>query len=113
MIHIYHTDEKKTVTVIARIKGDLAKETVTSRTLLGNMMISATQTYPTSKLLIRRLESLYGGHLSCYTESKGKAHIISFVISFIDDRLLDIDESLFESQLKILNEILYHPYIIS
>ena len=111
-LHLISSKKFKDITISVRFKGRFTRETVTSRSVLGFLMITGTMKYPTQKDLSRTLEDLYGANLSANISSAGKGHIITFKNSCVNQEFLPINENLLIKQVDLLNELVNHPYIV-
>ena len=58
-LHLISSKKFKDITISVRFKGRFTRETVTSRSVLGFLMITGTMKHPTQKDLSRTLEDLY------------------------------------------------------
>ncbi|CUP94266.1 Uncharacterised protein [Roseburia hominis] len=111
-LHLISSKKFKDITISVRFKGRFTRETVTSRSVLGFLMITGTMKHPTQKDLSRTLEDLYGANLSANISSAGKGHIITFKNSCVNQEFLPINENLLIKQVDLLNELVNHPYIV-
>ena len=111
-LHLISSKKFKDITISVRFKGRFTRETVTSRSVLGFLMITGTMKHPTQKDLSRTLEDLYGANLSANISSAGKGHIITFKNTCVNQEFLPINENLLIKQVDLLNELLNHPYIV-
>ena len=104
-LHLISSKKFKDITISVRFKGRFTRETVTSRSVLGFLMITGTMKHPTQKDLSRTLEDLYGANLSANISSAGKGHIITFKNTCVNQEFLPIDENLLIKQVDLLNEL--------
>ena len=111
-LHLISSKKFKDITISVRFKGRFTRETVTSRSVLGFLMITGTMKHPTQKDLSRTLEDLYGANLSVNISSAGKSHIITFKNTCVNQEFLPINENLLIKQVDLLNELVNHPYIV-
>lgn len=111
-LHLISSKKFKDITISVRFKGRFTRETVTSRSVLGFLMITGTMKHPTQKDLSRTLEDLYGANLSANISSAGKGHIITFKNTCVNQEFLPINENLLIKQVDLLNELVNHPYIV-
>lgn len=110
-LHLIPTDKFKTTTISLRLQRPLTKEETTLRSLLTFVLISATQSLPSTQLLSQRLEEHYGASLSAHIVSKGQSHIMNITTSFVNDLYLPQKENLLEKQLHLLNDLFFNPLI--
>ena len=104
-LHLISSKKFKDITISVRFKGRFTRETVTSRSVLGFLMITGTMKHPTQKDLSRTLEDLYGANLSANISSAGKGHIITFKNTCVNQEFLPINENLLIKQVDLLNEL--------
>lgn len=102
---INNTKKFKTLTISIRFKELLDYKNVEHRSLLPNLMSSATQKYKTTKSLNEALESLYGSAISSRTYKIGQLSIIDFTLNIINPSFME--EGFFTLSLQILNDIIF------
>lgn len=110
-LHLIPTKKFKTITISLRLQSPLQQETTTLRTLLTFVAIAATRKYPSTKLLASYLDENYGARLSTNVATKGQSQVINVYTSFVNERYLPTQESLFVKQLELLNDLFYDPFI--
>lgn len=101
----------KTITVAAKIKGALSKETVTMRALLPYILKQGTKSYPNRTALQLKLDDLYGAVLSADGSKKGDNHIITLRLEFANGKFLPGQASVADEAMQLFSEFLLHPYI--
>jgi len=105
------TEKFKTTTIRVTFKTMLARETVTQRILLANVLRNSSEKFTSKKLLSAHLEDLYGANLSVSARKQGQTHIISFHMQVVNEKFLKSAPPLFEDALVTLSEIIMKPNI--
>lgn len=112
-LHLISSKKFKDITISVRFKGKFTRETVTQRSVLAFLMITGTMNHPSQKELSGTLEDLYGAGLSARISSMGKAHIITFKNTCVNEEFLPTHENLIVKQIELLDEVFNHPYIVN
>lgn len=112
-LHLISSKKFKDITISVRFKGQFTRETVTQRSVLAFLMITGTMNHPSQKELSGTLEDLYGAGLSARISSMGKAHIITFKNTCVNQEFLPTHENLIVRQVELLDELFNHPYIVN
>jgi len=105
------TEKFKTILIKVTFKAELARETITERILLANVLRNSSKKFESKKALSAHLEDLYGASLSVNAKKQGKLHTISFYIQVANEKFLKSAPPLFEAALKTLSEIMLNPNI--
>lgn len=108
-LHIIKNDSFKTITVDVKFKNKLIKDEITSRNLLRLNLINSTKKYPTERLMNIESENLYNLEYSSKGILSGNFSILSFKISFLNNKFTDDDN--FENSIDFLSEILFNPNV--
>lgn len=87
----------------------LASETVAEYALLPFVMTTCSKSYPDFSALNFKLAKLYGANLSSSAEKIGDYQLLKIAISTIDDRYALDDESLCDSAVELLTELIFDP----
>src|SRR5690625_7132032 len=76
-LHLVPSKKYKTITIVAKLRGQLNRDSVTKRALLPFVLRQGTKTYPTREKLQHKLDDLYGASLSLDAGKAGLDHDIS------------------------------------
>lgn len=87
----------------------LAKETAAEYALLPFVMTSSSKRYPDFSALNFKLAKLYGANLSASAEKVGDFQLLKIAISVIDDRFALDGESLCDSAIQLLTQLIFEP----
>lgn len=101
----------KTVTVGFYIHRPLCREEAGKNALLTNILKQGTENFPTRKSLNRRLEELYGAHISGGVGKRGEDQVISFHTGCISDRFTPHGEKLLDDAVGLLCEVIFRPRV--
>ncbi|MCM3133515.1 insulinase family protein [Paenibacillus polysaccharolyticus] len=110
-LHLYNTEKFKTISVMLTIRAPLRKQCMTSRVLLSQILNGGSMNYPTRKKIQHKLDEMYGAELSWDTHKKGEEHCIFFKMEISADQFLNDGNSLLQSSLLLLHEIIYNPLL--
>ncbi len=89
----------------------LARETVAEYALLPFVMTTCSADYPDFSSLNFKLAKLYGANLSASAEKVGDYQLLKIAISTIDDRFALDDESLCDSAVQLLTQLIFEPKV--
>ncbi len=89
----------------------LAKETIAEYALLPFIMTTCSKAYPDFSALNFKLAKLYGANLSASAEKVGDFQLLKIAISVIDDRFSLDNESLCDSAVELLTQLVFEPKI--
>lgn len=89
----------------------LSKETVAEYALLPFVMTTCSKEYSDFSLLNFKLAKLYGATLSASAEKVGDFQLLKMAISVIDDRFSLDNESLCDSAIKLLTQLIFEPKV--
>lgn len=78
--------------------------------LLPFVLHRGCKSYPDMQAIGARLDELYGGAIEPSVHKKGEIQCMSFSAGFLDDAFAPEGEHLLEPALKLLSEILLHPF---
>lgn len=109
--HLIPNDLFKTITVVAKLKAPLLRETVTMRALLPFVLKQGTASFPTEQQLRLKLDELYGAKLNIDCHKKGTNHIIHFQVEMANEKFIPHDTSITDDGLKLLHEIIFKPHV--
>lgn len=87
----------------------LQKETVAEYALLPFVMTTCSKEYPDFSALNFKLAKLYGANLSASAEKVGDYQLLKIAISTIDDRFALDGESLCDSAVQLLTQLIFEP----
>jgi len=107
-LHVIPTEKFKTVSIKLKFKNELNKETITKRSLLSRLIETNSQFYPTQTDFQKALSELYGASFSAGVSKKGLLHIVSFGMSFVNDKFVSNDDVM-EKAIQFLHSVLYYP----
>lgn len=108
-LHVIETKKFKTVTVKINLKRPLKKDEIAIRSMLGNVMLESTKTYPSKRYMAIATENLYG--LSCNMKNyrSGNYAIMTLSSSFLDEKYTE--SGMVKKSLQFLMDILCHPNV--
>ena len=89
----------------------LARETVAEYALLPFVMTTCSAAYPDFSALNFKLAKLYGANLSASAEKVGDYQLLKIAISTIDDRFALDEESLCDSAVQLLTQLIFEPKV--
>lgn len=110
-IHVLESQKFKTVTLVAKFRAALDRETVTKRALIPFLLQQGTARFPSEKQLNKKLNELYGASLSITTVKKGNHHIISFHMEVANEKYIQNERTILEETLQLLHDIIYQPRV--
>lgn len=109
--HLIPNDRFKTITVVAKLKAPLQRETVTMRALLPYVLKQGTASLPSEQQLRQKLDKLYGAKLDINCNKKGTNHILHFQLEFANEKFIPHETSITEEGLQLLYELIFKPRV--
>lgn len=106
-LHIINTDKFKTITVGVAFRRKIVKEEITIRNLLKELMINATESYPSERSLIMATENLYDLKLLASNYRVGNYAILSFKTRFLNEKYTE--EGMNKESIKFLIDMIFSP----
>ncbi|WAM31125.1 EF-P 5-aminopentanol modification-associated protein YfmF [Caldicellulosiruptor naganoensis] len=103
----FYDDRFKINRVVVAFIDRLEKEKNTLNALFPMVLIRGNNKYKNMKEINRFLDNMYGASLSIDVDKKGDLQIVTFGLSFLNDRFAG--EQLFEKSLHFLHDIIYGP----
>lgn len=108
-LHIVPSKKYKTITIVAKFKAPLNRETITKRVLLPTILRQGTKNYPTRADLQFKLDDLYGASLSLDGSKVGDHHVISVRMEIANQKYINDESSIIENASALLNEVVFNP----
>ncbi len=110
-VHIIPSKKYKTITIVAKLKAPMERETITKRALLPVLLRQGTKQYPTRELLQDRLDDLYGASLSLDGGKVGDNHILNVRMEIANQKYIADESSIIEEAIEFLGEVIFHPNV--
>lgn len=110
-LHVIPSKKFKNITMSLKLEGKLTKENVTKRSLLAFMLTGGTTKYPSTQALSTHLEDLYGMNFGTNLATKGVGQILNISSVCINEEFLPYQEDLLKQQIKMFNDVLFHPNV--
>ena len=110
-LHVIPTKKFKNITMSLKLENKLTKENVTKRSLLAFMLTGGTEEYPSTQALSSHLEDLYGMNFGTNLATKGLGQVLNISSVCINEAFLPYQEDLLKQQIKLFNDVLYHPNV--
>lgn len=89
----------------------LSPDTVAEYALLPFVLTTCSKQYPDFSKLNYKLSKLYGAELSASAEKIGDFQLIKIAVSVIDDRFTLDNESLCDSAMQLLTQLVFEPKV--
>lgn len=106
-LHIIKTDKFKTITVGVAFRRKIVKEEITIRNLLKELMVNATESYPSERSLIMATENLYDLKLLASNYRIGNYTILSFRTRFLNEKYTE--DGMNKESIKFLIDMIFRP----
>lgn len=104
------TDKFKTITIFVAFLGEFNREVATSKRLLSYLLNGSTKKYPTKKLILNKLFSLYDAAISVNSFPIYKTNITAFSLHMVNPKYVQ-SENLLTETLSFLKEFIFNPNI--
>ena len=106
-LHVIKTDRFKTVTVGVAFLREIKREEITIRNLLKELMINATENYPSERQLVIETENLYDLKLISQNTRIGEDSILSFKVRFLHEDFTE--KGMNKESIRFLMDVLFRP----
>jgi predicted Zn-dependent peptidase len=108
-LHLAETDKFKTVSFKVCILHPLERNSVTSFSLLPQMLKQGTQKHPSYLDMTRHLEHLFGAGFSADSHKFGETQILDFSMSVPAERFLPQAKGINRQAVDFLMEVIFRP----
>lgn len=103
------TGKFKTINLKVQFRSELTRERVSLRYLLSRMMVKKTGSFNTEIEFLNYLAHHYGAHLTSSVTKKGRDHLVSFNLEFINSKFVKGDLNLLDTMTAVLKEVISTP----
>ncbi len=110
-LHLIKTDKFKTITVRISFRSPVVKEEITLRNVLCDMLLQSSSKYPSKRDLTIAAQDLYAADIHTNNTRLGNYNNLEVCLSVLNDKYTE--EGNFYQSLKFLNEIVFHPDVLS
>ena len=108
-IYCLGSEKFKTKTINVFFCDRLNKETVSYNALIANVLKRGTKNLKTVKDITIKCQELYSAALASDVDKKGEIQVISFAVSFIDEKYIKEKPSIFKDSADLLFDIITNP----
>lgn len=105
------TSQFKTNLIAIRFFSTITQENATPYALLPDILTSGTTSFPTRRALTKAFEALYDTRLRFSVTRQGPTRMVQVSLEYLQAQY--IEESIEETALQYLYEVLYHPKTIN
>lgn len=104
------TDRFKTAFFTVNLFVPLQKETASAYSLLTDVLMRGTESYPTMQALNQKQDTLYSLGLGAFVQKKGEAQVVTFELTAIDDSFAFDGMEILAEGMKLMQELIFRPY---
>lgn len=104
------TDRFKTAFFTVNLFVPLQKETASAYSLLTDVLMRGTESYPTMQALNQKQDTLYSLGLGAFVQKKGEAQVVTFELTAIDDSFAFDGMEILAEGMKLMRELIFRPY---
>ena len=104
------TDRFKTAFFTVNLFVPLEKETASAYSLLTDVLMRGTESYPTMQALNQKQDTLYSLGLGAFVQKKGEAQVVTFELTAIDDSFAFDGMEILGEGMKLMRELIFRPY---
>ena len=104
------TDRFKTAFFTVNLFVPLQKETASAYSLLTDVLMRGTESYPTMQALNQKQDTLYSLGLGAFVQKKGEAQVVTFELTAIDDSFAFDGMEILGEGMKLMQELIFRPY---
>lgn len=106
-IHFVKTKKFKKIKVRINFKEKTEKEKIVYRNMLSLILLEATKTYSTRRLLDIECENLYGISINANTSQSGNYQLLRFDTTFLNEKYTE--EGMTEKSLQFFLDFIFNP----
>ncbi len=110
-IHLIQTKKFKTITAIISYIGEVTRDNILLRVMLGRVMGNTCKKYPTKAALANCIYGLYDAGINVRINTSYKTSFMNFIIGTINNKYTN-DNEITKKTFELLYEIMYEPNII-
>lgn len=104
------TDRFKTAFFTVNLFVPLEKKTASAYSLLTDVLMRGTESYPTMQALNQKQDTLYSLGLGAFVQKKGEAQVVTFELTAIDDSFAFDGMEILGEGMKLMRELIFRPY---
>ena len=105
------TKRFKTARLSVEFELPLREETASANALLPFMLTGSSKEYPTSMIISRRLDNLYGANLECSCEKRGDSQVLKMSIASIENKYSLDDRNIVGDCAEMLVSLIFNPLV--
>lgn len=109
-IHLFKTDKFKTITIRITFRRKIEKDEITIRNFVHQLLVLSSKKYPSTRLLTKKMESLYGPSITANEIRVGNYTLTSFNMTMINEKYTQ--PGLNNESMAFLKEVIFNPDII-
>lgn len=108
-IHFVKTDKFKRIKIRINFKEIIEKEKIAYRNMLSLILLEATKTYQTRRLLDIECENLYNINVGASTSQSGNYQLLRFDTMFLNEKYTE--EGMIEKSLQFFLDFIFNPNV--
>ena len=101
----------KTARLSVEFELPLVEETASANALLPFLLTGCSKEYPTSLIISRRLDNLYGANLECSCEKRGDSQVLKMSITSIENKYSLDDRNIVGECADMLISLIFNPLV--
>ena len=109
-LHLIKTDKFKTVAVKVIFRRPIAKDEITIRNILSDIIMQSSKNYTSKRDLTIKAQDLYAAELSTSNSRLGNYITTTFHLNVLNDKYTEKDN--FNKAIKFLGEIIFNPDVV-
>ncbi|MDI3327552.1 MAG: pitrilysin family protein [Alicyclobacillaceae bacterium] len=113
LLHLWRTEQFRTITVVACWIWPLTRESVTAVSLLPHLLLRGTRRLPEFDDIQKAFGDLYGSSIHGDVKRKGELQTIEFAVQVPGGRFIEPGLDLLGPALELLREVMWEPFLES
>ncbi len=109
-LHFIRTDKFKTVAVKVVFRRPIAKEDITKRNIISDLLMQSSKNYGSKRDLTIKAQDLYAADVSTSNSRLGNYITMTFHLNVLNDKYTE--ENNFNKAVKFLSEIIFNPDVV-
>lgn len=110
-LHIIPNQQFKTTQIVVNLTTKHQGTTITSRSLLANILELGTIKYPSQTEIAKKLAHLYGASFGTDLQKYGQLHSFRFLMRIPNEKFLQASDSLMAEAFDFLQEAIFNPLV--
>lgn len=110
-VYVYPTEKFKTIVFSVFLHQNLNQDLAAKTALIPFVLERGTETWPTTRELVKYLENLYGADIISDISKRGERQVLQFLLEIVNPLYIPGEKDLQRRGLEVLKEVLTNPVV--